>query len=119
MYNTNSLLPGKFVKAAMKDFSPANNGRQILEATDYYTPARILGELEEVAGVKTKFLRLTNEQYAANLPSFMAEEMLENHLLIAEPGYYAGQSLEPSLKLLGDDRPTTWKEFVAQSGAFK
>ena len=48
----------------------------------------------------------------------MAEEMLENHLFIENPGYYNGASLKESLDLL-EEKPTTWKEFLKKSGAFQ
>lgn len=44
----------------------------------------------------------------------MAQEMLENHLLIQEPGYYGGESLEKSHAIL-DQKLTTWKEFVIEN----
>jgi len=54
------------------------------------------------------------DQYKSFLPDFMAVEMLENHLLIENPGYYNGMSLKESLDAL-EDEPTTWKDFVKQS----
>jgi len=47
----------------------------------------------------------------------MAEEMLENHLFIENPGHFNGASLKESLDLL-EERATTWKEFVKKSSAF-
>lgn len=45
--------------------------------------------------------------------------MLENHLFIEEPGYYAGKSLSESLDLLQKVglKPTTWKEFLVKNKA--
>lgn len=40
--------------------------------------------------------------------------MLENMLLLEDPGYYGGESLASSLALL-DQKPTAWKEFVAKN----
>lgn len=48
----------------------------------------------------------------------MAEEMLENHLFIENPGYFNGAGLKESLDLL-EEKPTTWKEFITKSGAFQ
>jgi hypothetical protein len=49
----------------------------------------------------------------------MGEEMLENHLFIESPGYYAGRSLKGSHELLekAGYRPITWKEFLEQNKA--
>lgn len=47
----------------------------------------------------------------------MADVVLENQLLIEDPGYYAGEGLEESLELLGDVgfEPTTWREFLERN----
>jgi len=41
--------PGKFVKAAIKNF-PSFAGKRIYAATDYYSPQRIVSELAAVCG---------------------------------------------------------------------
>lgn len=111
-------MKGKFVKAAIKNAS-ALSGKRVFAATDYYTPERILAEFEEVTGKKTRFAQISGEQYKSFLPEFMAQEMLENHLFIENPGYYNGASLKESLDLL-DEKPTTWKEFLEKNaGAFQ
>lgn len=53
------------------------------------------------------------------LPGPLADEMLENHLFIEEPGYYAGRDLKESLNLLADVglKPTTWKDFLLANKA--
>ncbi|KAM0332104.1 hypothetical protein ACHAQA_002376 [Verticillium albo-atrum] len=107
---------GKFVKPALKH-PEAFNGKRILAATDYYTPERVLAEFEEVTGKKTQFAQVSAEQYKSFLPEAMAQEMLENHLFIEDPGYYNGAGLQESLEIL-EDKPTTWKEFIKKSGAF-
>ncbi len=94
------------------------NGKQILAATDYYTPGRILTEFEEVTGKKANFVQLSAEQYKSFLPPAMADEYLENHLFIENPGYFNGASLKESLDLL-TEKPTTWKEFVKKTAAFQ
>lgn len=101
---------GKFVKPALKH-PETFNGKQILAATEYYSVTRIISEFEEVTGKKINFQQVSSDQYKGFLPSFMAEEMLENHLLIENPGYFNGMSLQESLDAL-DDKPTTFKEFV-------
>jgi hypothetical protein len=85
---------GKFVVAAMKT---TPSGKRIFEATDYYTPTRIVDEFSEVKGVQAKFVQVTPEQYTSHLPPAVAQEFLENHLLIDSPGYYGGESLDGSL----------------------
>ncbi|THW55363.1 hypothetical protein D6D20_09544 [Aureobasidium pullulans] len=108
---------GKFVKAIIKN-SRKLNGKQILAATAYYTPKEILSTVFEATGKSTHFASVTPEQYKSFLPEAIAEEMLENHLFVEKPGYYNGAELDESLSIL-EDKPTTWKDFVVKSGAFK
>lgn len=92
-------------------------GAQILAAADYYTPTRILAEFEEVTGKKTRFVQVDNETYKSFMPGPIAEEMLENHLFIGNPGYYSGQSLKWShdrLKKAGF-QTTSWKKFLEKN----
>ena len=76
-----------------------------------------MSALEEVTGKKTNFVQISEEQYKGILPKFIAEEMLENHLFIENPGYYNGADLDESHKFL-EEKLTTWKDFIIKSGAF-
>lgn len=110
-------MTGESVKAAIKN-AAALNGKWILAATDYYTPGRIVAEFEEVTGKKATYMHVSAEQYKSFLPAEMAEEYLENHLFVEDPGYYNGASLKESVDLV-EEKPTTWKEFIKKSGAFQ
>jgi hypothetical protein len=110
------ISSGKFIGAIIKNRSILL-GSHIFGAVDYYTPEQILAVLEEVTGKKTQFVQVSSEAYKSFLPEFMAQEMLENHLFIEEPGYYGGASLDGSQKILKEGL-TTWKEYVQKSGAF-
>ncbi|CAG8083889.1 unnamed protein product [Penicillium salamii] len=107
---------GKFVAAALKNRSETL-GAQILAAAEYYTATRILAEYEEVTGRKTRFVQIDPETYKSFIPGPMGEEMLENHLFIEEPGYYAGRSLKESQALLAKSgyQATSWKSFLEQN----
>ncbi|CAG8929987.1 unnamed protein product [Penicillium salamii] len=109
---------GKFVAAALKNRSETL-GAQILAAAEYYTATRILAEYEEVTGRKTQFVQLDPEVYKSFIPGPMGQEMLENHLFIEEPGYYAGRSLKESQALLSKSgyQATSWKSFLEQNKA--
>lgn len=91
--------------------------RQILAAADYYTPDRIVSEFTEVTGKEARFIQIDEETYKGFLPSQMAEEMLENHLLMDDPGYYEGRSLEDSLALVREASMTltNWKDFLVKN----
>jgi hypothetical protein len=107
---------GKYVAAVLRN-PTTHYEKQILAASDYYTPKRILSEFEEVTGRRANFVQVDAETYKSFLPPSMAQEMLENHLFIEEPGYYKGQSLEASKRLLAEVglRSTSWKDFIEKN----
>ncbi|KAJ3544623.1 hypothetical protein NM208_g2955 [Fusarium decemcellulare] len=104
---------GKYVVAAIRKESEVL-GKQILAAADYYTPTQIVSEFEEVVGKTARFVPIDAATYKSFLPEPLADEMLENHLFIEEPGYYNDRDLKESLDLLSSVglRPTSWKEFL-------
>ncbi|KAF9891680.1 hypothetical protein FE257_003692 [Aspergillus nanangensis] len=104
---------GKFVKAAITNY-PATAGQRILAATDYYSPKRIVDEFSEVTGQKAQAVQIPADVFKSFLPAPVVQEMLENILLLEEPGYYAGESLAPSHALL-DEKPTLWKDYVQEN----
>ncbi|KAM0324800.1 hypothetical protein ACHAQA_007766 [Verticillium albo-atrum] len=107
---------GKYVAAVLRN-PTRHHGKQILASTGYYTPKRILAEFEEVTSKKTSFVQLDADTYKSFLPPSMAQELLENHLFIEEPGYYKGEPLEASEELLAEAglKSTTWREFVEKN----
>lgn len=92
-------VTGKFVLAAIKKRTELI-GAQILASVDYYTPAQILADFEAVTGKKTRYVQVDAETYKGFLPAPAADELLENHLFIEDPGYYNGRGLEDSKRLL-------------------
>jgi hypothetical protein len=104
---------GLFVKVAIKHAVQLKD-KQVLAAAKYYTPQEIVDIFSRVTGKTAVFLQISPEQYKASLPAAVATEYLENQLFVEEPGYYLGESLEPTLKLL-DSKPTTWEEFVKRN----
>lgn len=57
---------------------------------------------------------MPQEVFKSFLPPAVAQEMLENMLLLEDPGYYGGADLSESLALL-EEKPTTWRDFVAKN----
>ncbi|KAH8751299.1 hypothetical protein F5883DRAFT_209417 [Diaporthe sp. PMI_573] len=111
---------GQYVVAAIRNRDSVL-GKQILAAVDYYVPSRIVSEFQEVTGNVAGFVQIDAETYKGFLPGPLADEMLENHLFIEDPGYYAGRDLKESLDLLAGIglKPTSWKEFLeANKAAF-
>ncbi|KAK9327595.1 hypothetical protein V1520DRAFT_348411 [Lipomyces starkeyi] len=106
---------GKFVAAAIKNRSSVL-GKRIYEAVDYYSPSRIINEFTEATGKAASWTQIPVDQWKKSLPPAAAQEIVENYLLLEEPGYYAGADLKQSYHLL-ELKPTTWKEFVAKNKA--
>lgn len=80
-------------------------------ATEYCSPQRLVSEFSEVLGKPAKFVQVPSEAFKSFLPTQVAQELLENMLLLEDPGYYGGANLTESLSML-DKKLTTWKEFV-------
>lgn len=99
---------GKYVKAALKQ-SPS--GKRILASPAYITPNQVIADFQEVTGHSAVYTRVPSEVYKARIPEPVAQELLENMLMLEDPGYYAGADLAESQELL-DEKPATWKEFV-------
>ncbi|KAL7940441.1 hypothetical protein V8C42DRAFT_362674 [Trichoderma barbatum] len=106
---------GKFVKAAIQHF-PSALGKRIYAAADYYSPSRLISEFSEVIGKPAQAIELPSETYKSLLPPKVAQEVLENMLLLQDPGYYGGNDLAESLALLSE-KPRSWREFVAENKA--
>ncbi|KAL2835880.1 hypothetical protein BJY01DRAFT_252318 [Aspergillus pseudoustus] len=109
---------GKFVLAAIKKRTDLI-GAQVLAASNYYTPRQILSDFEAVTGKKTQYVQVDAETYKSFMPPTVAEELLENHLFIEDPGYYNGRSLDASQKLLSELglKTTSWREYVEKHKA--
>lgn len=101
------------MKVALKHADEIKN-KQVLAAAKYYTPQEIVDTFSKVSSKKAAFIQVSSEQYKASLPAAVATEFLENQLFVEKPGYYLGESLEPTLKLV-DSKPTTWEEFVQKN----
>jgi hypothetical protein len=76
----------------------------------------MMSEFGEVLGKPAAFMQIPEEAFKSFLPPPVAQELLENQLLVEDPGYYAGADLSESLSL-ADGKPTTWKEFVQANKA--
>lgn len=102
---------GKWVTVAMKK-RDSLLGHQLYAAAGYYTAPQIIRDFKEATGQEAKYVEIEGETYKKFLPQAIAQEMLETHLLLESPGYYAGADIEPTLKLL-EQKPKSWREYVA------
>ncbi|KAK1759086.1 hypothetical protein QBC47DRAFT_315117 [Echria macrotheca] len=112
---------GKFVKAAVLHRDRLL-GKRILGATAYMTPVEIVEGFKKVfpeAGRTATYKQLSEAEYmqtrtSTGTPENIARELLENMLLLDEPGYYAGESLDDTYKLV-EDKLTSWEDFAKNS----
>ena len=94
---------GKFVKGIFLNREKLL-GERVLGATAYYTPTQIIEEFKELypkVAATTAYHQLPAEVYkgilgSIGLPESFQVEMLENHQLFAEAGYFGGASLDAS-----------------------
>lgn len=104
---------GKFVKAVVKNY-PNTIGKRILMATDYLSPNQLTAEIAETFGVKAAAVQLPEETFKSFLPPPVAQELLENMLVMDREGYFGGESLDESHSLLEDD-VSSWKEHILRN----
>ncbi|TAQ87469.1 hypothetical protein B7494_g4208 [Chlorociboria aeruginascens] len=115
---------GKFVKAILLH-REETLGKRIYGATKYYTIAEIVNEFKELypeAGKSAVSVELPHQVFkgilgAGGSSETAQEELLQNMRLLNEYGYYGGDGLEESHKILAD-KLTTWKEYMKKAPAF-
>jgi hypothetical protein len=116
---------GKFIKAAVLHRDEVL-GKRLLGATNYMTLREIVDSFTKTfpeAGKTAAYAELPHDLYVkiltgTGMPEFAAVELLENMLLLNEFGYYGGESLDETHKLV-EDKLTTWEEFMKKAPAFK
>jgi len=112
---------GKFVKAMLLKREEVL-GKRVLGATAYYTMQQIVDEFTEVTGKKGRFVQSQPDEFKralaqGGLNAAGQEEFLQNMFFMKDFGYYGGESLDWSHKLVGEPL-TTWKQFVSESSVF-
>lgn len=101
---------GKFVKTVVKNY-PNTIGKRILMATDYLSPKQLTDEISQTFGVKAAAIQLPEDTFKSFLPPPVAQELLENMLVMDREGYFGGESLDES-HVLVEDNLTAWKEHI-------
>ena len=95
---------GKYVKAMFLNEEKVL-GKRVYGSVAYYTPAQILDEFKELFPSVAKdagYHQLSGDEFKGGMastgaPDFVQEEMLQNMRLMAEFGYFGGDSLDFSL----------------------
>jgi hypothetical protein len=115
---------GKFIKAIVLN-KEKTLGRHVLAATEYMQAGEVVDVFKKLfpeAGKTAKYFEVPHDTFRGimkgrGMPDFVVEEMLENMRLMAEFGYYFGESLDFSHSLL-DDKLMTWEEHAKNAKAF-
>jgi hypothetical protein len=98
---------GKFVRGIV---GQGPKGQRVLGASGYVTFIEVLATFKKLypkEGAKAIYQELPKDVYQgilethAKMPSYAAEEMVENFRLIDEFGYFGGESLDESIALAG------------------
>ncbi|KAK3950194.1 NmrA-like family protein, partial [Pseudoneurospora amorphoporcata] len=109
---------GKFVKAAILH-RDETLGKRLLGATEYMTGDQLVEGFKKVfpeAGKTASYYQLPEDVYlnilkGLGMPEFVAQELLENMLLLGTFGYFGGESLDWTHSLV-EEKLTTWEEFI-------
>ena len=132
---------GKFVKAMVMKQEEVM-GKNVLGATDYYTPEQVVETLKSMKKeTGAQFIQLDKDTYKgylakAGMPEFAQEELYQNMSFMNDYGYYGKKSLDWSLGVsppsddtglyvilivyqLLDEKPTTLAEFFAKAPKWK
>ena len=113
---------GSFVKPALLHGPKSDKikDNRILAAAAYYSGQEIMDTFMKTTGKGAKFQSIPEEVYKTFLPPAMQMELLENHLALEDPGYYAGAALEPSVKLVEEagGKVTTWEAFIKKQSVW-
>jgi hypothetical protein len=101
-------------------------GKRINASPKYLTPKNVIDEFKKLfpePGETASYMTLPNDVFLkamtdAGRTEIGALEMLENILLWNEGGYFGGEPLDESLRIL-QDKPTSVEEFLKKSPAFQ
>jgi hypothetical protein len=113
---------GKYIKAAVLHRDELL-GKRLLSATEYLTAVQVVEAFKKAfpeAGEDATFYSVPPEQFKQilmekqGMPDFVAQEFLENMLLLEQFGYYGGASLDETHRLV-EDKLTTWDEHLRAS----
>ncbi|KAF3402777.1 NmrA-like family domain-containing protein 1 [Talaromyces pinophilus] len=106
---------GLFVKAAIKNRSSVL-AQKIYASAAYYTPQQIVDDFSAVIEKPAVFMKISEQVFKSFIEEEKAQELYETVMLFQKDmGYYAGADLSESLKLLGDEKPTEWKDYAAKN----
>ncbi|KAI9724592.1 MAG: hypothetical protein M1828_003615 [Chrysothrix sp. TS-e1954] len=114
---------GKFVKAAL---AAGPTAQRVLASAAYYTPAQLLSDFAKVypnAAKGATYNEVTADQFkgalmGSGMPESGAVDLTGNMTWIGEYGYYHGDDLEPSKRMVREGL-TSWEEFIRAAPEFE
>lgn len=101
------------------------NHKRIYGAGGFYTPTELAETLSTETGEKVKYVQVPDEVFQGFLPESLREEFYEMFVLMREWKYFgpegkgAEKELEDSHSALGEEKMTTFKEFVRKNTWFQ
>ncbi|KAI1385807.1 NmrA-like family-domain-containing protein [Hypoxylon trugodes] len=109
---------GKYIKAIVHN-RDALPGNRFLGATAYITAAEVLEGFKRVfpeAGKTARYFQMSEQMFrdyleAKGTPDCIITELYENMKLLETFGYYGGEPLDTTAKLV-EDHLTTWEEYA-------
>jgi hypothetical protein len=107
---------GIFVAAILLAGRPLD--KPVLGVSGWHTPDFLIETFTKVTGKEAKFVQVEPEVFKGFLPPPVAEELLENMLLVRDYKYFgpdAEERAKESLALLGDEKVTTLAETVGRT----
>ncbi|KAI0007778.1 putative NmrA-like family domain-containing protein 1 [Xylariaceae sp. FL0662B] len=115
---------GKYVKAIVLNWE-ALLGKRLLGATAYVSAQEIVDVFKKVypeAGKTARFFQLPEDAFRGYMksqgsPDFIVDEMYENMRLLEDFGYYGGEPLDETHRLV-EDHLTTWEEYARSAEGF-
>ncbi|KAI1081930.1 putative NmrA-like family domain-containing protein 1 [Whalleya microplaca] len=115
---------GKYIKAIVLNREELL-GKRLLGASAYLSGQEVVDVFKKVypeAGQTARYFQLTEEMFrgylgSQGLPDFAVDELYENMRLLEEFGYYGGEPLDETHRLV-EDHLTTWEEFTKGAAGF-
>ncbi|CAG9998523.1 unnamed protein product [Clonostachys byssicola] len=113
---------GKFIKAAILHWDDVV-GKHLLGTSGHVTGDQMIATFQKVfpiAGEGASWQKVAPETWAGYIegPGKMREVMVDNMRLIAEYGYFIGESYHLTRRVLEDDL-TTWEQHLRKSSALR
>ena len=113
---------GKFVAGILLADPAKINGVWVQAVSEWCTPNQIVASLSKAGGREVKLITIPADVFKGFMPPAVATILTENMLLVRDYSYYGIGTEKEQPKhneILGDMKPNTFDEFVANNGPWK